>query len=301
MNVESVALILTRSRAADFLELTKPRITLLVLATTMVGFYLAAPASIPLALLSHTLLGIGLVAGGASALNMWLERRPDSLMRRTAGRPGDRRTLRQTPRHHHALSFALALSGAGLVYLFLWVNRLTSALAVMTVLAYLFLYTPLKTRTWLCTLVGAVPGALPPILGWIAATGKISLGGILLFVIVFLWQLPHFYAIGWMYREDYARAGFPMLPVIDTTGRRTGWQASAYILALILVTLLPTAAGLAGFLYLAGAVLSGICFLVCGVLFARLRDFVSARRLFVVSVFYLPLLMALLVIDKASP
>ncbi len=297
MNVESVALILTRSRAADFLELTKPRITLLVLATTMVGFYLAAPASIPLALLSHTLLGIGLVAGGASALNMWLERRPDSLMRRTAGRPLHSGRLQSG----HALSFALVLSGAGLVYLFLWVNHLTSALAVITLLTYLFLYTPLKTRTWLCTLVGAVPGALPPILGWIAATGKISLGGILLFVIVFLWQLPHFYAIGWMYREDYARAGFPMLPVIDTTGRRTGWQASAYILALILVTLLPTAAGLAGFLYLAGAVLSGICFLVCGVLFARLRDFVSARRLFVVSVFYLPLLMALLVIDKASP
>ena len=297
MNVESVALILTRSRAADFLELTKPRITLLVLATTMVGFYLAAPSSIPLALLSHTLLGIGLVAGGASALNMWLERRPDSLMRRTAGRPLPSGRLQSG----HALSFALVLSGAGLVYLFLWVNHLTSALAAITLLAYLFLYTPLKTRTWLCTLVGAVPGALPPILGWIAATGKISLGGILLFVIVFLWQLPHFYAIGWMYREDYARAGFPMLPVIDTTGRRTGWQASAYILALILVTLLPTAAGLAGFLYLAGAVLSGICFLVCGVLFARLRDFVSARRLFVVSVFYLPLLMALLVIDKASP
>ncbi len=297
MNVESVALILTRSRAADFLELTKPRITLLVLATTMVGLYLAAPASIPLALLSHTLLGIGLVAGGASALNMWLERRPDSLMRRTAGRPLPSGRLQSG----HALSFALVLFGAGLVYLFLWVNHLTSALAVITLLTYLFLYTPLKTRTWLCTLVGAVPGALPPILGWIAATGKISLGGILLFVIVFLWQLPHFYAIGWMYREDYARAGFPMLPVIDTTGRRTGWQASAYILALILVTLLPTAAGLAGFLYLAGAVLSGICFLVCGVLFARLRDFVSARRLFVVSVFYLPLLMALLVIDKASP
>jgi len=297
VNVESVALILTRSRAADFLELTKPRITLLVLATTMVGFYLAAPVSIPLALLSHTLLGIGLVAGGASALNMWLERRPDSLMRRTAGRPLPSGRLQSG----HALSFALVLSGAGLVYLFLWVNHLTSALAVITLLTYLFLYTPLKTRTWLCTLVGAVPGALPPILGWIAATGKISLGGILLFVIVFLWQLPHFYAIGWMYREDYARAGFPMLPVIDTTGRRTGWQASAYILALILVTLLPTAAGLAGFLYLAGAVLSGICFLVCGVLFARLRDFVSARRLFVVSVFYLPLLMALLVIDKASP
>jgi len=228
---------------------------------------------------------------------MWLERRPDSLMRRTAGRPLPSGRLQSG----HALSFALVLSGAGLVYLFLWVNHLTSALAVITLLTYLFFYTPLKTRTWLCTLVGAVPGALPPILGWIAATGKISLGGILLFVIVFLWQLPHFYAIGWMYREDYARAGFPMLPVIDTTGRRTGWQASAYILALILVTLLPTAAGLAGFLYLAGAVLSGICFLVCGVLFARLRDFVSARRLFVVSVFYLPLLMALLVIDKASP
>jgi heme o synthase len=297
VNAESVAPILTRSHAADFLELTKPRITLLVLATTMVGFYLAAPASIPLTLLSHTLLGIGLVAGGASALNMWLERRLDSLMRRTAGRPLPSGRLQSG----HALSFALVLSGAGLVCLFLWVNPLTSALAVITLLAYLFLYTPLKTRTWLCTLVGAVPGALPPILGWIAATGKISLGGMVLFVIVFLWQVPHFYAIGWMYREDYARAGLPMLPVIDATGRRTGWQASAYILALILVTLLPTAAGLAGFVYLAGAVLSGICFLVCGVLFARLRDFVSARRLFVVSVFYLPLLMALLVIDKASP
>src|SRR5881396_752151 len=218
----------------------------------MVGFYLAAPASIPLALLSHTLLGIGLVAGGASALNMWLERRPDSLMRRTAGRPLPSGRLQSG----HALSFALVLSGAGLVYLFLWVNHLTSALAVITLLGYLFVYTPLKTRTWLCTLVGAVPGAIPPMLGWTAVTNGLSLEAWLLFAIVFLWQLPHFYAIGWMYREDYARAGFPILPVIDASGRRTSWQASLFILALILVTLIPVVAGLAGYYYLAGALAS---------------------------------------------
>jgi protoheme IX farnesyltransferase len=291
-----MTLTLTRARIADFLELTKPRITLLVLATTVVGFYLGTRAPIPVLLLWHTLLGTALVAGGASALNMWYERRQDSLMLRTVRRPlpAGRLSARE------AVVFALAISSAGILYLLVWVNPLTSLLAALTLLGYLFVYTPLKSRTWLCTLVGAVPGAIPPMLGWTAVTNGLSLGAWVLFAIVFLWQLPHFYAIGWMYREDYARAGFPMLPVIDASGRRTSWQASLFILALILVTMIPALAGLAGYYYLAGALASGLCFLCYGVLFARVRDFVAARRLFVISVFYLPILMTLLVADKIS-
>jgi len=286
--------ILTRARILDFLELTKPRITLLVVATTMVGFYLAATPPVPLILLWHTLLSTALVAGGASALNMWCERRQDSLMMRTLRRPLPAGRLNA----REALVFALAISSAGILCLFFWVNLLTGLLAVGTLFSYLFVYTPLKSRTWLCTLVGAVPGAIPPMLGWTAVTGSLSAAAWVLFAIVYLWQLPHFYAIGWMYREDYARAGFPMLPVIDPSGRRTSSQASLCIFALIIVTLIPAFAGIAGYFYLAGAVASGVCFLSYGVLFARVRDFVAARRLFVISVFYLPILMTLLVADK---
>lgn len=285
------------SRTADFLELTKPRITVLVLATTLVGFYVGARGAISSSLLLHTLLGTGLIASGASALNQYLERHLDALMRRTVQRPLPAGRLQSG----EALIFAVLISSAGMVYLFVFVNHLTSLLAALTFLSYLFLYTPLKTLTWLCTIVGAVPGALPVAMGWAAADGRLTPGAWALFAIVFFWQLPHFYAIGWMYREDYARAGFPMLPIIDLSGSRTSRQVILFILALLAATLLPSTMGLAGVAYLGGAITLGIIFLAYGANFSRRRDRSSARRLFLVSVCYLPLLMVLMALDKIKP
>jgi protoheme IX farnesyltransferase len=282
------------SRTADFLELTKPRITVLVVVTTMVAFYVGVRGGVPLPLLCHTLLGTALVAGGASALNMYLERNLDALMLRTIRRPLPSGRVQSG----EALLFAVAISSAGMIYLFVFVNPLTSLLSALTFLSYLFLYTPLKTRTWLCTIIGAVPGALPATMGWAAATGGLSAGAWVLFGIVFLWQMPHFYAVGWMYREDYARAGFPMLPVIDATGSRTGRQVNLYNIVLLLLTLLPLTMGLAGFYYLAGALLLGLLYLIYGAIFSLRRDRKSAKRLFLVSIAYLPVLMTLLMLDK---
>jgi protoheme IX farnesyltransferase len=283
-----------RGRTADFLELTKPRITVLVVATTLLGFYIGTHAVIPILLLIHTLLGTALVASGASAFNMYLERHLDALMVRTERRPLPAGRLQSG----EALIFAVLISSTGMVYLFAFVNPLTSLLSALTFVSYLFLYTPLKTRTWLCTLIGAVPGALPVAMGWAAGSGRLSLGAWVLFSIVFFWQLPHFYAIGWMYREDYARAGFPMLPIIDLSGTRTSRQVNLYIVALIIVTVLPSLMHLAGYAYLCGAIALGFLFLAYGTVFSRLRDHGSARRLFLVSVCYLPILLALMAIDK---
>jgi protoheme IX farnesyltransferase len=297
-NVESIfpSTLFTWARAADFLEMTKPRITSLVLATTAVGFYLGAQTRVSLIILGNTLLGTALVAAGASALNMWLERSRDSRMQRTVNRPLPAGRLQS----REAMIFAVALSAIGIISLIVFVNALTGLLAAATLLSYVFLYTPLKTRTWLCTLVGAVPGAMPPLIGWAAATGDLSLGAWVLFAIVFFWQLPHFFAIAWIYREDYARAGFPMLAVIDGTGGRTSRQASLYLAALLIVTLIPNGIGLAGTVYLAGAILLGLSFLAFGLLFARRRDQVSARHLFIASVCYLPALLTLLIVDKIA-
>jgi protoheme IX farnesyltransferase len=295
--VPATVSLISWARTADFLELTKPRITLLVLVTTLVGFYVGLKGSVPLMLLLHTMVGTALVAGGASAFNMYFERHLDALMKRTVSRPLPAGRMQSA----EALAFALSISVAGAVYLFAFVNVLTSLVSAITFVSYLFLYTPLKKRTWLCTLVGAVPGALPAMMGWTAVTGHLSLGAWALFAIVFFWQLPHFYAIGWMYREDYARAGFPMLAVIDSSGSRTSRQASMYIVLLILVTVIPSIIGLAGLVYLVGAMALGLLFLVNAFWFARLRDRISARRLFVASICYLPILLALLMVDKIAP
>jgi heme o synthase len=283
----------SRGRAADFVELTKPRITILVLVTTLVGYYLGVEKLLSL-LLVHTLVGTGLVAGGASAFNMYLERSLDAMMQRTRRRPLPAGRLQPG----EALIFAVLISTAGMVYLYLLVNPLTSLLSAITFISYIFLYTPLKTRTWLCTLIGAVPGALPAAMGWAAATGRLSAGAWILFGIVFLWQLPHFYAIGWMYREDYAVAGFPMLPVLDATGGRTSRQASLYILGLLGLSVLPSVTGMAGLVYLAGALVLGLAFLWFGVRFAQLRDRLSARTLFFASIAYLPAVFLLMMVDK---
>jgi protoheme IX farnesyltransferase len=281
---------------SDFLELTKPRLISLVLFTTLVGFCCGVAGKIPLLLLLHTLAGTALMAGGASAFNMYLERELDALMKRTALRPLAAGRLKSA----HGLLFALAISVGGFIYLFFLVNHLTSLLSAIIFAGYLFLYTPLKTRTWWCTLAGAVPGALPIVMGWAGATDSLSREAWMLFAIIFLWQLPHFYSIGWMYREDYARAGLPVLSVIDWSGKRTGRQAVLFISVLIIFTLLPYRTGLAGLSYLAGALILGAAFLAFGIHFAHLRDRPSARRLFIASSVYLPVLLILLMLDRLA-
>jgi protoheme IX farnesyltransferase len=283
-----------RAATADYVELTKPRITFMVVLTALMGYVLASPGAPEAWPLAAALLGTALVAAGASALNMVLERRVDARMRRTQARPlpaGRLRTL-------EAAAFALALTSLGLAVLTWFSGPLAAAVALATWASYVFLYTPLKARTSLATIVGAVPGALPPVIGWAAARGAIDPGAFILFAILFLWQIPHFLAIAWIYRDDYARGGLPMLPVLDPEGRITGRQAVAHTLALLVVSLTPPVAGLAGAPYLAGALLLGLGFTAVAVAAAVQRTVGWARRLFLASLAYLVLLCALLFVDR---
>jgi protoheme IX farnesyltransferase len=284
----------TRSRALDYLTLTKPRLNLLVLFTTWGGVFLASPGGVPLRTLLHTLLGTALVAGGAAALNQVWERRTDALMRRTRSRPLPDGRLAVG----ESTGFGVLISLVGLAELAVGVNVVAATVAALTLLSYVALYTPLKTRTSLSTLVGAVPGALPPVIGWAAATGTVPLPSWILFGIVFLWQMPHFLAIAWMYRDDYARAGIPLLPVLEPGGRRTGRQALLYAAALLPVSLLPAIVGLGGVAYVAVATVLGVAFIALAALFARDRTVSTARRLFLFSLVYLALLWAALVADR---
>lgn len=278
------------TRIRDYLELSKARIVAMVLVTTAAGFALAA-GSVDPTLLVHTLLGTALIAGGTNALNQYLERELDGRMARTRHRPLPDHRLGDRP----ALIFAVAVSAAGAAYLALAVNLVAASLAVFTLLSYVFVYTPLKTRTTLCTLIGAVPGAIPPMIGWAAATGRIDAGAWSLFVVMFLWQLPHFLAIGWIYREDYARAGFTILSVTDRSGLASGRQAVLYGMALVPASLTPALFGLGGALYVAGGVVAGAFLVGSALRFARNRSNLTARRLFLTSNVYLVLLMSLLV------
>lgn len=287
---------ITLAKTSDLFKLTKPKLISLVLFTTLVGFYVGTHGSIPLLLLFHTLIGTALMAGGATASNMYRERDLDALMKRTALRPLATGRLPSG----QALMFALAISAGGFVYLFIFVNHLTSLLSAAVFVSYLFLYTPLKTKTWLCTFVGAVPGALPVVMGWTAATASISSGACVLFVIVFLWQIPHFCAVGWLHREDYAGAGLPVISVVDLDGRETSRLTILFIVALIIFTLFPFFLNLAGRAYLLGAVLLGSIFLGYAIHFARLRNTDAARKLFAASAFYLPALLILLALDKSA-
>ena len=284
----------TRSRVADFVTLTKPRLNLLVLVTTLAGLYLASPDGVRTSLLVHTLLGTALVAGGAAALNQVWERETDRLMRRTSARPVPQGRLGI----NEGAWFGVLLCAAGLVELTFGANAVAAAVALATSASYVLVYMPLKTRTSLATLVGAVPGALPPVIGWAAATGEITLPALVLFGIVFFWQMPHFLAIAWMYRDDYARAGIPLLPVLEPDGRRTGHQALLYAAALWPVSLLPALVGLADAPYSIVATGLGLVFIALAALFARQRTIVSARRLFLFSITYLPLLWGALVADR---
>jgi protoheme IX farnesyltransferase len=281
-------------RALDFLTLTKPRLNLLVLATTLAGLYLASPDGVALPLAFHTLVGTALVAGGAAALNQVWERETDRRMRRTSGRPVPRGRIDAA----EGAWFGVVLSVLGLTQLALGATLAAAAVAATTLVSYVLLYTPLKTRTSLATLVGAVPGALPPVIGWASATGEITLPAIVLFGIVFLWQMPHFLAIAWMYRDDYANAGIPLLPVVEPDGRRTGRQALLYTAALWPVSVLPALVGLAGPSYSAVATSLGIVFIYLSVVFAREPSAESARQLFLFSITYLPLLLGALIADR---
>jgi protoheme IX farnesyltransferase len=281
-------------RALDFLALTKPRLNLLVLVTTMAGLYLGAPDGVGLWLAVHTIVGTALVAGGAAALNQVWERETDAHMRRTQSRPLPRGRLGVA----EGTWFGMVLALAGVAQLMLGANPAAAAVAVVTLISYVLVYTPLKTRTSLATLVGAVPGALPPVIGWAAATGEITLPALVLFGIVFFWQMPHFLAIAWMYRDDYARAGIPLLPVVEPDGMRTGRQALLYTAALWPVSLMPALVGLAGASYSAIATSLGLVFIWLSIVFARQRSNDAARRLFFFSITYLPILLAALVADR---
>jgi protoheme IX farnesyltransferase len=292
--MSSTTLTARRALLSDYVELTKPRITLMVVLTTLVGFVMGSRGGLAVAPLAAAILGTALVASGASALNMVLERRTDALMRRTRSRPLPSGRLRA----QEALAFGLLLTSAGLLELSFGCGPLAAAVGFASWASYVFVYTPLKAVTSLSTLVGAVPGALPPVIGWVAARGSLDAGAVVLFAILFLWQVPHFLAIAWLYRDDYAEGGLPMLPVLDPSGRLTFRQAVAHCFALLLVSLTPTAAGMAGSVYLAGAAILGLGFAAVALRAAVLRTTPAARALFLSSVLYLPALYVLLLVDR---
>jgi protoheme IX farnesyltransferase len=295
MKSDSLALPAARSRATDFLTLAKPRLNVLVVASSLAGYVMGGGDTSNAGLVVFTVLGTALVAGGASAFNQVIERNADSLMRRTRLRPVPDGRLQPA----ESLIFATALSVFGLLILAMGVNILGAAVALATLLTYALIYTPLKRRSSFSTVVGAIPGALPPVIGWAAARGELSQGAWVLFAIVFLWQLPHFLAIAWIYREDYARAGFPMLPVIEPDGRSTARQAVFYCSALLPVSLAPTLLGMTNAAYFAVALVLGLLFLGLTLKFARTRASADARRLFFGSIIYLPILWILMIVFRA--
>ena len=282
---------------ADLCELVKARLTSLVLVTTLAGFYLGWNGPMDYGRLFNAMLGTALVAAGAGALNQLLERGPDSLMHRTRERPLPARRMKPDT----ALLLGFGLAAGGLLYLFFLVNTLSSALAALTMASYVFVYTPLKRVTSLNTLVGAVPGALPPVIGWAAARGSVGVEAGALFAILFCWQMPHFLAIAWMYREDYARGGFVMLTHQDEHGAATGRQAVNYSFALLLVSLTPSLLGMAGRGYFVGAFVLGAGMVYCAARMQLAPAHARARQLFFASIIYLPLLLALLALDKLPP
>ena len=283
-----------RDRIAAYAELTKPRITFLIVLTSAAGFALASPGAVNYSALLSAMFGIALLSSGIATLNQYIERDLDSLMRRTADRPLPSGKLHP----NEALVFGWTLTIVAEVYLALMVNPLSALLGLTVIAGYLFAYTPLKTRTTLSTMVGAFPGAVPPLIGWAAARGEIGLEAWVLFAILFLWQFPHFLAIAWMYREDYGRAGILMLPVVEPEGKVTAQQIVVYTVLLLPVSLLPAALGTSGKIYLVGAVVLGLLFLYSSVRAAMSKSRQEAKRLLLASVIYLPLLFILMVVNR---
>jgi protoheme IX farnesyltransferase len=295
---EVIVAVLARERRrvlADLLALTKPRVVLMVLVTTLIGYYVALPGPADWVRVVHLVLGTLLAAGGTLALNQYWERDVDALMERTRRRPLPDGRLMPL----EALLFGTTVTVVGVVYLAAFVNVLSAAVTTAVVVLYLFAYTPLKLRTPLATLVGAVPGALPPVTGWVAARDDFPIGAAVLFGILFLWQLPHTLAIARLYRDDYARAGVRVLPVVDEHGGSTERQMMTGVLALLVVSLLPTLIGLAGTVYFVGALVLGLAFVAAGAMQARSRSSVAARWVLFASLLYLPVLLALLAFDRA--
>ena len=294
MKSAAVSVDASRARLADLFVFTKVRVNVLVVATTAGGFYMGSPDAMNLTVLAATVIGTALVAGGAAALNQISERDLDRLMNRTRLRPvaDGRLGLREA----HVIAWACALSG--LAILAAAANMLAMIVAAATLAIYAFVYTPMKRATSFSTVVGAVPGALPPLIGWAAARNSLDAPAWALFLIVFLWQLPHFLAIAWLYREDYARAGFPMLPVVDPDGASTARQSLLYATALVPVSILPSALGLTGLVYAVAAFALGLAFIGMGLRFAVNRTKANARLLFLVSLIYLPAVWAIMMIDR---
>jgi protoheme IX farnesyltransferase len=291
---DAVPIPATHSRTTDFVALAKPRLNLLVVVSAVAGYVMASGDTHDVWRLLCMIAGTGLVAGGASAFNQIIEREPDALMQRTRLRPMPDRRLPTGD----AWVFGSALTIAGLALLALGANLLSAGVAFLTMASYAVVYTPLKRHSSFSTVIGAIPGALPPVIGWAAALDELSQGAWVLFGIVFLWQLPHFLAIAWIYREDYARAGFPMLPVIEPDGRSTARQAVIYALALLPVSLAPTLVGMTGPIYFAGALVLTLLFIGLALRFAGTRSIPDARRLFFGSIIYLPLLWMLMIADR---
>jgi len=291
---ESALPLNARARVAAYVELTKPRITVLIVLTSAAGFVLGSRSSVNYVLFAHAMFGIAMLSSGIGTLNQFAERELDGLMRRTAERPLPSGRLMPL----EALWFGVLLTVTAEVYLALLVNGLSAVLGIAVIAGYLFVYTPLKTRSTLSTAVGAFPGAVPPLIGWAAARGEVDITAWVLFAIVFLWQFPHFLAIAWMYREDYGRAGIRMLPVVEPDGRVTGQQIIAYSLMLVPVSLLPTFLGVAGRFYLFAALLLGLLFLASGIRAALSKSNQHARQLLLASVLYLPLLFGVMVLNR---
>ncbi|HUQ95094.1 MAG TPA: heme o synthase [Bryobacteraceae bacterium] len=279
----------------DYLELTKPRVTWLILMSTAVGYWFGVRGATDWLVLLNAILGTALIASGTFTLNQWYEREADSRMRRTQARPLP--TGRVTPRQ--ALLFGILLSAIGFAQLYFGANALTALLGLFTEVSYLGLYTPLKQRSWHATTVGAIPGAMPPLIGFAAAAGTLTWEAWALYAILFLWQFPHFYAIAWMYRDDYARAGICMLPVVEPDGASTVRQILIACVVLIPVSLLPGYLSMAGWWYMGGAMVLGCFFLYSGVRVAMERTQLRARGVLLASVIYLPVLYGLLLLDRS--
>lgn len=283
-----------RSMTSIISDLIKARLTMMSLITTWVGFHLGWVGPFDFWILAHTMIGTGALASGAAALNQWMEKDLDALMERTENRPIPAGLISPST----ALLFGAVLGVFGTVYLTFLVNGLTGMLGALTFVSYVFVYTPLKRVTTLNTAIGAIPGALPPLMGWTAATGSLGAAGWTLFMILFLWQMPHFMAIAWMYRDDYAKAGFRMLPVTDQTGRRTSMNAVGYNLALLAFAGSPSLFGVTGIIYFVVAILLSIGYLLPAIQFVKDPSRLHARNLFLASIAYLPLLIIVMAIDK---
>lgn len=288
------AVSIRRALLFDYLVLTKPELTLLSVLTAVGGAYLASWNSVPYMLVIHTFLGTLFVGGGAGALNQYIERDLDAQMRRTENRPVPSGRIPQ----RFALLFGLGLSVAGVLQLLVFTHVMAAFLAVVTLVTYLLLYTPLKRVTPFATVVGGIPGALPPLIGWTAVSGGLSMGAWSLFFILFFWQMPHFLSLGWMYRKDYARANYRLLTVLDPTGEVTSRQILVYCVALIPAALMPTMVGILGLVYFVGAAILSVGFLWLAVLLSRDRSNASARRLFFGSLVYLSVLVGLMILDR---